>query len=367
MEFHEIANIFPLMDGPEFTALVEDIRTNGLLDPIITHDGKIIDGRNRYRACVEAGVAPRFEVWRQTTQPMLDWVVSKNLHRRHLSPTQASMVGGRIANLKNGTNRFTIGMQNCTPITRDDAAKLVNVSRRSIQDATKILQSGNDELILACDADLIPVSQAAIILEMPEHAQSEIIGKVSAGASPAQAVREVKHAEKRSRALPDGKYSVVYADPPWQYSNSGFDSSAENHYPTMPVDEICNIPIQPMTTDTTVLFLWATNPLLPDAMKVIRAWGFEYKTNIVWIKSTTIGMGWFLKSKHELLLIATKSNTPHPQMKPESCFETEKISIHSRKPEIAYEIIESMYPGKKIELFARISRDGWDSWGNEEI
>jgi len=277
------------------------------------------------------------------------------------------MVGGRIANLKNGTNRFTIGMQNCTPITRDDAAKLVNVSRRSIQDATKILQSGNDELILACDADLIPVSQAAIILEMPEHAQSEIIGKVSAGASPAQAVREVKHAEKRSRQLPQGKYQVIYADPPWQYDNSGFTNSAESQYPTMKTADICKLQISDLSDETSILFLWATNPLLLDALRVMKAWGFEYKTNIAWIKDRGRGYSWYVKSKHELLLVGTKKETPHPATKPDSCFEADRGDVHSRKPEIAYEIIESMYPGKKIELFARINRDGWDSWGNEEI
>lgn len=178
--------------------------------------------------------------------------------------------------------------------------------------------------------------------------------------------RERMHEEKRTRELPTGKYAVIYADPPWRYDNSGFNEAADNQYPTMPLDEICELPISNLADETTVLFLWATNPLLPEALQVMASWGFEYKTNIAWIKDAGRGKGWYLKSKHELLLIGVKSETPHPIERPDSCFEADRGNVHSRKPEKAYEIIESMYPGNKVELFSRVERDGWDSWGNEQ-
>jgi len=178
--------------------------------------------------------------------------------------------------------------------------------------------------------------------------------------------RERMHEEKRTRELPTGKYAVIYAYPPWQYDNSGFNEAADNQYPTMPLDEICELPIADLADETTVLFIWATNPLLPEALQVLKSWGFEYKTNIAWIKDAGRGKGWYLKSKHELLLIGVKSETPHPIERPDSCFEADRGSVHSRKPEKAYEIIESMYPGSKIELFSRVARNGWDSWGNEQ-
>ncbi|NLH78625.1 MAG: DNA modification methylase [Acidobacteria bacterium] len=147
MEFHEIANIFPLMDGPEFTALVEDIRTNGLLDPIITHDGKIIDGRNRYRACVEAGVAPRFEVWRQNGKPMLDWVVSKNLHRRHLNETQRGVVANKLANMPLGGAIYRcLNSSTDDHISQTKAASMMNVSRSTVQ-AIATVEREKPELI----------------------------------------------------------------------------------------------------------------------------------------------------------------------------------------------------------------------------
>lgn len=90
----------------------------------------------------------------------------------------------------------------------------------------------------------------------------------------------------KAASLPVGKYSVILADPPWQYSNSGFNESAESQYPTMPTDKICEMAelVNGWSTPETVLFLWATNPLLPDALKVLEAWGFAYKTNMAWVK-----------------------------------------------------------------------------------
>jgi N6-adenosine-specific RNA methylase IME4 len=177
----------------------------------------------------------------------------------------------------------------------------------------------------------------------------------------------IKHEKLLTNAdkIPEGKYMVIYADPPWEYNNSGFTESAEDQYPTMDLQSICDLEVGNLCTDQTVLFLWATNPLLPEALKVIDAWGFTYKTNMAWVKDRGRGKGWYLKSEHELLIIATRENSPHPLQRPDSCFEADRGPVHSRKPEIAYQIIEDMYPGKKIELFARNNRPGWESWGNQ--
>jgi len=204
--------------------------------------------------------------------------------------------------------------------------------------------------------------------------QVEVANKVTNGASSisearkeiAKEKREQMHEEKRNRPLPVGKYAVIYADPPWKYDNSGLETSADNKYPTMPIEDICALKVAELAEETTVLFLWATNPLLPEALKVVNSWGFKYKTNLVWVKGSSAGLGWFEKSAHEILIIAVRKKTPHPESRPVSYFE-ETRTTHSKKPVKAYEIIESMYPGNKIELFARNSRSGWDSWGNENV
>lgn len=213
------------------------------------------------------------------------------------------------------------------------------------------------------------------IAELPEECFEQHIAQVkSAGEELTTAgvlrlaktiKREEMVAEKRVRPLPFGQYRVICADPPWQYSNSGFDEAADNLYPTMPLDDICALPVSTLATHDTVLFLWATNPLLPEALQVLDAWGFTYKTNLAWIKDQGRGKGWYLRSKHELLLIGVRPETPHPVERPDSCFEADRGSVHSRKPQAAYDIIERMYPGPRIELFARSPRPGWDVWGNE--
>lgn len=164
--------------------------------------------------------------------------------------------------------------------------------------------------------------------------------------------------------LPEGVFDVIYADPPWEYSNSGFQMSAENQYPTMDTESICSMDI-PLTAENAVLFLWVTNPLLEDGIKVISSWGFEYKTNIVWIKKRHTA-GFYVFGQHELLLICVKgSMLPEDSGKIHSIIEGDNDK-HSKKPEIVYGIIEKMYPGKKyVELFARNKREGWESYGNE--
>jgi N6-adenosine-specific RNA methylase IME4 len=116
----------------------------------------------------------------------------------------------------------------------------------------------------------------------------------------------------------------------------------------------------------SVLFLWATSPLLPEAVQVMDAWGFDYKTNMVWDKGS-IGMGYYARQQHELLLIGTRGTpgTPLPEARPPSVICESKGKL-SAKPERFYEIIEAMYPAaSKVELFCRSPREGWEVWGNE--
>lgn len=164
--------------------------------------------------------------------------------------------------------------------------------------------------------------------------------------------------------LPKGKFRVILADPPWQFDNAGLEESAESHYPTLETDEICRIPVQNITTEQSVLFLWATNAMLEDALRVMRGWGFKYKSNMVWIKDKGPSIGWFTVSRHELLLIGTKEDNVHPQKKFCSWFKGD-VTKHSKKPNTVYEMIEDMYNGDYLEMFARQNRKGWLAYGNE--
>ena len=163
----------------------------------------------------------------------------------------------------------------------------------------------------------------------------------------------------------DKKYRVVYADPPWSYGDKqNIDGlgGAEKHYTTMPLKEICEIPVP--TQDNAVLFIWVTSPMLEDVFAVIKAWGFKYKTSFVWDKIAH-NMGHYNSVRHELLLIATKGScTPDVKKLYDSVVSIER-SEHSKKPSQFREMIDVLYPtGDRIELFAREASDGWDVWGN---
>lgn len=163
------------------------------------------------------------------------------------------------------------------------------------------------------------------------------------------------------------RYPVLYADPPWRYEHAESESRAiENQYPTMALAEICALPVADLATPDAILFLWATSPKLAESMQVIDAWGFTYRTCAVWDKQK-IGMGYYFRQRHELLLVATRGAipTPAPGDRAESVI-VESRKEHSAKPAKFAELIESMYPTlPRIELFCRSPRAGWAVWGNQ--
>ena len=163
----------------------------------------------------------------------------------------------------------------------------------------------------------------------------------------------------------DKLYRVIYADPPWSYNDKQDTArlgGAEKHYNTMAIEDICAINVP--TEKNAVLFLWATSPLLPDALAVITDWGFTYKSSFIWDK-VSHSMGHYNSVRHELLLIAVKGScTPDVKKLYDSVVSIERTE-HSRKPAYFRELIDELYPvGERIELFAREAPEGWDVWGD---
>ena len=177
--------------------------------------------------------------------------------------------------------------------------------------------------------------------------------------------------ETETPELPKGKYNVILADPPWKYNdtceNGAIQSKgADKHYPVMTIQQLCKLDIPTLCVDNCILFLWVTSPFLEECFEVINSWGFKYKASFVWDKIKH-NMGHYNSVRHEFLLMCIKGSFQPEEMKLyDSVISIEKTKKHSEKPEVFYEIIETLYPtGKKIELFARKERKGWDSWGNE--
>ena len=171
------------------------------------------------------------------------------------------------------------------------------------------------------------------------------------------------------------KYNIIYADPPWEYkvySEKGKGRSADKHYPTMPLKEICALPVGELAENDCVLLMWTTIPLLQKCFSVIEAWGFSYKTvAFVWIKQNRKsdglfwGMGHWTRANAEFCLLATKGNPKRVSASVHQVI-VSHIEEHSKKPEEARKRIVSLLGDlPRIELFARQKTDGWDTWGNE--
>lgn len=161
------------------------------------------------------------------------------------------------------------------------------------------------------------------------------------------------------------EYDVLYADPPWRYEHPVSKSrSIESHYPTMELEEIKKLQVP--AAENSILFLWATAPKLDEALQVLKAWGFNYRSCAVWDKEA-LGMGYYFRIRHELLLCGVKGTfKPPPEHMRIPSIYREWRGEHSAKPGYFRQQISEWYPdARKIELFARDRIEGWDAWGNE--
>lgn len=177
-------------------------------------------------------------------------------------------------------------------------------------------------------------------------------------------------------AVGNQKFSTILADPPWQFTNRTGKMAPEhkrlNRYQTMSLREICEIPVQLAADTPSHLYLWVPNALLPEGLEVMRAWGFNYKTNLIWHKVRKDGepdgrgVGFYFRNTTEVVLFGIRGSlrTLKPGRTQVNIVKSMKQE-HSRKPDRFYELIEACSPGPYLELFARGARPGWHVWGNQ--
>jgi N6-adenosine-specific RNA methylase IME4 len=226
--------------------------------------------------------------------------------------------------------------------TRDLVAELAGASPRTVQD-----------VITVHDHD-------------PELFQRVLRNELSANVAASKVRRAQRDAAiPPAPPLPEGPFAAILSDPPWSFGSPDSQFAPDQHYPTMPLEAIKALPVP--AAEDCILFLWAVTCLLPEALEVIEAWGFRYRSSLVWVKNG-IGPGVWLRQRHELLLVATRGNIapPEPADRVDSVIEAPRRR-HSEKPEAAYQRIERMYPHlPKLEMFARgTPRPGWTAWGNQ--
>ena len=373
MKAHKAANEFPMMDDQRFNSLVEDIETNGQRVPIIICDGQILDGRNRHKACLQLGIQPKTEMF--DGDPWA-YVWSLNGERRDLVADQRYLIWKHCHEQSASWRHKAECIKKSGDKKRSATQKQNTKGSVRTSCTTTPTNTTEKDKTRKAKAEASKTNMGAVARgDKLAKDRPDLAARVRQGEmKPTEAYRTMKKDQVSDKVaeLPDNKYRVIYADPPWQYNDSkaGLNiGAAEDHYPTMATSEICALNIKELAQDDAVLFCWATFPLLTDALEVVKAWGFKYKTSFVWDKVRP-NFGNYHNATAELLLVCTRgSGTPDEKKREDQVQVVERTGRHSEKPEHFRQMIDRLYKhGKKIELFRRgKAPKGWEVWGNESV
>lgn len=367
----EFKSLIPKLTAEEYEGLEASIIQEGCRDKILTWKGYIIDGHNRYEICNKHSIA--FEVLEkdnfETEADVKMWMINNQFNRRNLPIATRLKLAYRLKEIEaeKAKIRELAGVKrdntenNPYPLVGKGAQQTSNVqSRGTLGEIAKMAGVGH--------------STAEQYDAIQRKGTEEQKAQVDAGDSSIKKVyTQIQRAERlekyKTTEWPEGKYRVIYADPPWKYGDErsgGSYGGAIDHYPTMSKEELLNLPVKDLADDDAVLFIWATSPLFQDSFDILESWGFKYKTQFIWDK-VKHNMGYYNSVRHEHLLIATKGScTPDNKKLFDSVQTIERTDKHSEKPEEFREIIETLYTdGNKIELFGRKKVEGWDVYGNE--
>lgn len=358
-ESHKFADIFPMVEGEQAEQLKLDIKENGLIQPIVLFEGKILDGRNRYKASRELGLTPKFETY--NGEKPLEYVISGNLKRRHLTKDQRAVIAQEVMPMleeeaKKRMSAAGRGDKIVTPSkSREQASKIFDVGTTYIQQIKKIKESHPEKL------DAIKSGKTTL----QDIKREDRLEKIKT---------QRAEIEKNTQEKPTGLFDVIVIDPPWKYDGDKYDAKEDDlpayepngfrgsaPYITMSLEEIKNIKL-PSKNDC-VLWLWTTNVFLPDCYPLLKEWGFELKSMLTWDKQH-FGTGRWLRSQTEHCILAIKGKPFYNNTK-WSTLISEKRTTHSAKPNIFYKMVEEICAGRKLDYFARKKREGWDVYGDE--
>ena len=407
-EFKEL--IPPLTDN-EFRQLEANLLRDGCKEPLTVWDGILIDGHNRYMICRQHSIKFKVdEIKFESRDHAMAWIDERQLGRRNLDDDKRAMVAhdlvqrrSKIAvveqrkiagaasakarrevnesadsalSLKSKTSKPKGRTQNRTRAT---VAKEQKISDTKLRHAAEIKKADKQVADMVLNGR-IKLTEGKKLIALPEDARRKAISAIKAGTDVRMSVREAKKEEYNARIAAlklkplEGTYRIIYADPPWKYyglNQAAEYGHAEEHYECLDDNQLMEFKpdgkrlIKELADDNAVLFMWVTAPMLERCFPIIEAWGFKYKTNFVWDKIKH-GLGFYNSVRHEHLLIATKGSCTRDAKKPIDSVQSIKRTEHSRKPLEFYDIIETMYDhGRKLEIFARSGRHGWDSVGNE--
>jgi N6-adenosine-specific RNA methylase IME4/ParB-like chromosome segregation protein Spo0J len=362
----EYENLVPAPSEDEYEALKASIAADGQFYPIIVNDKlEILDGHTRNQICYVMNIEPKYII-KKFANKILEkkFVIESNLKRRHLNNYQKIELGIPLLEIER-----ELAKQRQLSKLKNSKTSLASIEANEGKSAQIVAQK------LGVSTSTFERGEK-IYKKAPEKIKAQVRkGTLSINSAYKLITRESRNLP--TVPLPKGEFDVIYADPALRFENRNIRGSADHHYDTMTLANICNLQIP--AAKNAVLFLWIPSSMFFDEQEVdadvidstinwiLQRWGFKAKTFFVWVKDR-IGTGSYLRNQHENLIIAYKGKMPTPLKLFPSVIESPREE-HSKKPEIVYDMIEQMYPKRNyLELWARSKHsDKWQVWGNEVV
>jgi N6-adenosine-specific RNA methylase IME4 len=362
LEYHPIANIFPLMAGDDYAALVADIAEHGQHEPIWLHpDGRIIDGRNRYRACCDLGVVPEYRTW-DGNGSLVAFIVSLNLHRRHLTSSQRAVIALDVLPMleEEARARMVTGVA-ADPVQRVEqgrsvhqAAAMTGTNHQYVSDAKRIAQTAPDLLENIRSGETTITAAKREIKERRREERREVNRQI------------IETVPTVIEAVQLAKFATIVIDPPWDWGDENDVDQfgrARPTYNTMTIGELMTLPVYDLADTDCHLYMWITNRSLPKGFALLEAWGFRYITCLTWVKPS-FGMGNYFRGQTEQVLFGVRGSQPLKRHDVGTVFQAPRgPNGHSSKPLAFMDLVESCSPGPYLEMFSRSNRLGWTTWG----
>lgn len=403
----EFKNLIPPLSKEEYEQLEKNILAEGIREPILLWDvtqyqccnnqlwkdiddrvcvncGKeferieyIIDGHNRYEIATKHNLEYKTAYKHfDNRESVIEWIILNQFGRRNLSAYDRSRLALKLKPVfeekakenilatQNNNSSSAFQKSGKQIHTSKELAKVAGVSHDTIAKVQKIEEKAPEIIKEKVKSGDISINQAYQQVRKQEKLK-KVEEKIIVNKEKSTGFVDIYNTDK--------KYSIIYADPPWSYSD--WENGLRNpttHYKTMTLSDIYNLPIMNIADENCILFLWVTYPLLQDSFKVIESWGFKYKTaGFVWVKKNKTGQGNFFgcgnytRANSELCLIATKGKIERLDASISQIIES-SIEEHSKKPDVTRELIVKLVGElSRIELFSRQYVNGWDCWGNE--
>lgn len=363
-------DLLPALSDSERETLKNDIADRGVIIPVVIDEqSNVIDGNNRLSIAAELGLTDvAFDIRIGLSEAeKRQLALDLNLHRRHLDREQRKEFSVQMK--QNGMSYPQIAeMLNTSPMTvYRDVQSTLSFDKVELPPSTG--KDGKTRPATMPKTSIITRDQREVnrATKLLENVATLPAGTLTL----TDLKREVKRQDRQERIeaveaaeLPLDAFHVIAVDPPWSYGRQGDPTHrAANPYPQMTIEEICAMPVSGLAHDDCILWLWTTNAYMSEAYQVAEAWGFEVKTILTWVKDR-MGTGDWLRGQTEHCLMAIKGR-PVVNLTNQTTVINGPLREHSRKPDEFFELVNTLCPGKKAELFAREAREGWTVYGNQ--